>query len=159
MPFASLGLVPELVRAVFEEGYAHPTPIQQETIPLALAGRDVIGSAQTGTGKTAAFLLPILQRLSRHPNAKATWVLVLAPTRELAVQIDKEIISYGRFINVRTVAVYGGVGYKEQLDAFEAGAHIVVGTPGRVLDHLLRRSGCSASSTATWSGRDGFFDQ
>jgi len=87
MPFASLGLVPELIRAVFEEGYEHPTPIQQETIPLALAGRDVIGSAQTGTGKTAAFLLPILQRLDAGKRPRTLRALILVPTRELAEQV------------------------------------------------------------------------
>src|SRR5437660_5825310 len=109
MAFTSLGLVPELVRAVAEEGYTQPTPIQQETIPLALAGRDLIGSAQTGTGKTAAFMLPILQRLA--PGRRRTLrALILVPTRELAEQVLQSARAYGRHTGLTAVAVYGGVG-------------------------------------------------
>ena len=137
MPFASLGLVPELVRAVAEEGYAQPTPIQQETIPLALQGRDVIGSAPTGTGKTAAFMLPILQRLA--PGTPHTLrALVLAPTRELAEQVLQSARTYGRHTRLGAVAIYGGVGMEPQTQALRRGVDIVVATPGRLLDHMER---------------------
>ena len=138
MPFASLGLVPELVRAVFEEGYEQPTPIQQETIPLALAGRDLIGSAQTGTGKTAAFMLPILQRLSQDGRTHALRALVLVPTRELAEQVLQSARAYGRHLQVSAAAVYGGVGMEPQTKALRRGVDIVVATPGRLLDHMER---------------------
>src|SRR5574342_329569 len=138
MPFASLGLVPELVRAVFEEGYEQPTPIQQETIPLVLAGRDVIGSAQTGTGKTAAFLLPILQRLNREKRPRTLRALILTPTRELAEQVLQSARTYGRHLPLESVAVYGGVGMEPQTRALTRGVDIVVATPGRLLDHMER---------------------
>ncbi|HET9709873.1 MAG TPA: DEAD/DEAH box helicase [Gemmatimonadales bacterium] len=138
MPFASLGLVPELVRAVFEEGYEQPTPIQQETIPLALAGRDLIGSAQTGTGKTAAFLLPILQRLAAGKRPHTLRALILAPTRELAEQVLQMARGYGRHVSVSAVAIYGGVGMEPQTKALARGTDIVVATPGRLLDHMER---------------------
>ena len=137
MPFASLGLAPELLRAVAEEGYAHPTPIQQETIPLALQGRDLIGSAQTGTGKTAAFMLPILQRLAPGPKHTLR-ALVLAPTRELAEQVLQSARAYGRHTGLSAVAVYGGVGMEPQTRALRRGVDIVVATPGRLLDHMER---------------------
>src|SRR5947199_10094298 len=109
MPFASLGLAPELVRAVADEGYAHPTPIQAEAIPLALAGSDLIGSAQTGPGKTAAFVLPILQRLS--PGKRGTLrALILVPTRVLAEQVAARIRPYGRHTHLSGAAVYAGLG-------------------------------------------------
>jgi len=137
MPFAALGLAPELVRAVADEGYAHPTPIQQEAIPLALAGRDLIGSAQTGTGKTAAFVLPILQRLA--PGVRGVLrALVLVPTRELAEQVTQSIRAYGRHTHLKGAAVYGGVGMEPQTRALRHGGDIVVATPGRLLDHMER---------------------
>ncbi len=137
MPFASLGLAPELVRAVADEGYAHPTPIQAEAIPLALAGRDLIGSAQTGTGKTAAFVLPILQRLS--PGKRGTLrALILVPTRELAEQVAASIRAYGRHTHLKGAAVYGGVGMEPQTRALKHGVDMVVATPGRLLDHMER---------------------
>ena len=138
MPFTSLGLVPELVRAVAEEGYERPTPIQLEAIPLALAGRDLIGSAQTGTGKTAAFILPILQRLARGGAARTLRALVLVPTRELAEQVLQSARAYGRHIDLTAAAVYGGVGMEPQTRALKHGADIVVATPGRLLDHMER---------------------
>jgi len=138
MPFASLGLVPELVRAVFEEGYERPTPIQQETIPLALAGRDLIGSAQTGTGKTAAFMLPILQRLSQNGRHHLLRALVLVPTRELAEQVLQSAKAYGRHLHLSAAAIYGGVGMEPQTKALARGVDIVVATPGRLLDHMER---------------------
>lgn len=138
MPFASLGLVPELVRAVADEGYEQPTPIQQEAIPLALAGRDLIGSAQTGTGKTAAFMLPILQRLSGNGTKHVLRALVLVPTRELAEQVLQSARAYGRHLDVSAAAVYGGVGMEPQTRALARGVDIVVATPGRLLDHMER---------------------
>jgi len=138
MPFSSLGLVPELVRAVADEGYEQPTPIQLEAIPLALAGRDLIGSAQTGTGKTAAFMLPILQRLTRNGTTQVLRALVLVPTRELAEQVLQSARAYGRHLDVSAAAVYGGVGMEPQTRALKRGVDIVVATPGRLLDHMER---------------------
>ena len=137
MSFAALGLVPELLRAVAEEGYERPTPIQQETIPLALAGRDLIGSAQTGTGKTAAFMLPILQRLAPGPRHTLR-ALILVPTRELAEQVLQSALAYGRHTRLSAAAVYGGVGLEPQTQALRRGVDIVVATPGRLLDHMER---------------------
>jgi ATP-dependent RNA helicase RhlE len=137
MPFTSLGLVPELVRAVADEGYEQPTPIQREAIPIALAGRDLIGSAQTGTGKTAAFLLPILQRLAKGPSGVLR-ALILVPTRELAEQVLESARAYGRHVSVTATAVYGGVGVEPQTKALGRGVDIVVATPGRLLDHMGR---------------------
>src|SRR2546426_619873 len=138
MSFHSLGLAPELLRAVADEGYARPTPIQQEAIPLALAGRDLIGSAQTGTGKTAAFMLPILQRLAGGDRGHALRALILVPTRELAEQVLQSARTYGRHVRVTAAAVYGGVGMEPQTRALKHGADIVVATPGRLLDHMER---------------------
>src|SRR5881409_3920043 len=138
MPFTSLGLAPELVRAVADEGYEQPTPIQQEAIPLALAGRDLIGSAQTGTGKTAAFMLPILQRLSRNGVKNVLRALILVPTRELAEQVLQSARTYGRHLDVSAAAIYGGVGMEPQTRALARGVDIVVATPGRLLDHMER---------------------
>jgi ATP-dependent RNA helicase RhlE len=117
-------------------GYLVPTPIQVRTIPLVMHGRDVIGSAQTGTGKTAAFALPILSLLDHHQPA--TRCLVLEPTRELAAQVETAIHDFARFTNLHTAVLYGGVGYGKQLDALKAGADIIVATPGRLLDHMER---------------------
>jgi ATP-dependent RNA helicase RhlE len=137
MPFASLGLAPELVRAVTEEGYETPTPVQAEAIPLALEGRDVVGSAQTGTGKTAAFLLPILQRLTPGPRHTLR-ALILVPTRELAEQVLERARAYGRHLHLTAAAVYGGVGMEPQTRALRRGTDVVVATPGRLLDHMER---------------------
>ncbi|HEY2825184.1 MAG TPA: DEAD/DEAH box helicase [Gemmatimonadales bacterium] len=137
MPFAALGLAPELVRAVNDEGYTEPTPIQRETIPLALDGRDVVGSAQTGTGKTAAFVLPILQRLSGGPSHKLR-ALILVPTRELCEQVLERVKAYGRHMALKAAAVYGGVGFEPQTKALTRGVDIIVATPGRLLDHMGR---------------------
>jgi len=136
MAFSKLGLSPTVVDGVKAMGYVEPTPIQLRAIPLVLAGRDVIGSAQTGTGKTAAFALPILSKLGQHvPGPRA---LVLEPTRELAAQVVTAIHDYARFTNLRTTVVFGGVGYGRQNDELRAGTDIVVATPGRLLDHLER---------------------
>ncbi|HET7790975.1 MAG TPA: DEAD/DEAH box helicase [Gemmatimonadales bacterium] len=137
MSFENLGLIPELLRAVAEEGYEHPTPVQAEAIPLALAGRDLIGSAQTGTGKTAAFMLPILQRFTQHAG-RGLRALVLVPTRELADQVATSARAYGRHLKVTAAAVYGGVGMEPQTKALAQGTNIIVATPGRLLDHMER---------------------
>src|SRR5271154_6612317 len=134
MAFSKLGLTPKIVDGVKAMGYIEPTPIQLRSIPLVLAGRDVIGSAQTGTGKTAAFALPILSKLVEHaPGPRA---LILEPTRELTAQVETAIHNYARFTNLRVTVVYGGVGYGRQTDGLRAGTDIVVATPGRLLDHL-----------------------
>src|SRR5438552_13069659 len=138
MPFTALGLAPELVRAVADEGYEQPTPIQLEAIPLALAGRDLIGSAQTGTGKTAAFMLPILQRLSANGTKHVLLALVLVPTRELAEQVLHSARAYVRHVDVGAAAIYGGVWMEPQTRALARGVDIVVATPGRLLDHMER---------------------
>ncbi|MDO5735977.1 MAG: DEAD/DEAH box helicase [Propionibacteriaceae bacterium] len=133
--FAAFGLDERLVRAVRELGYEHPSPIQAATIPPLLAGRDVVGLAQTGTGKTAAFALPILSQLDH--KQKTPQALVLAPTRELALQVCEAFESYSaRMPGVRVLPVYGGQGYGVQLSALRRGVHVIVGTPGRIMDHL-----------------------
>jgi ATP-dependent RNA helicase RhlE len=138
MSFADLGLTPELLRALTEKGYAAPTPIQSRAIPAVLAGRDVLAGAQTGTGKTAAFVLPILQRLAtgtgRSPRA-----LVLTPTRELAAQVADSARSYGKYAGVRTTVVFGGVSINPQIEALRLGCDLLVATPGRLLDLAEQR--------------------
>ena len=136
MHFNDLNLIDPLLRAVRAEGYDEPTPIQTQAIPHVLAGRDLIGCAQTGTGKTAAFALPILQRLAADRNRRrgAIRVLVLSPTRELATQIGDSFAVYGRHTGFRHIVVFGGVGQQPQVDAVRRGADILVATPGRLLD-------------------------
>src|SRR3990172_6192480 len=136
MPFANLGLSPKVVEGVRAAGYTDPTPIQLRAIPLILEGRDCIGSAQTGTGKTAAFALPILSRLGEHGALRA---LVLEPTRELAAQVETAVRDYGRFTRLRTVVIFGGTGYGRQDQALRQGTDIVVATPGRLLDQMQRK--------------------
>ncbi|MEK6190837.1 MAG: DEAD/DEAH box helicase [Chloroflexota bacterium] len=139
MSFAHLGLSPDLLRAVADSGYTEPTPVQREAIPFVLAGRDLLAGAQTGTGKTAAFVLPILQRLNASPRPdgrRRVRVLVLVPTRELAMQVEESVRTYGRHRAIRSTTVFGGVGFHPQVRALGAGAEIVVATPGRLLDHL-----------------------
>ena len=140
MPFTTFGLSDPLVRGILATGYTAPTEIQSQAIPTAIKGRDVIGCAQTGTGKTAAFVLPILDRLSHEPVAKMRVIraLVLTPTRELALQIEKAIRGYGRFVDIKTLAVYGGVSIKDQLNTLKRGIDIVIATPGRLIDHMGR---------------------
>ena len=135
--FEEIDLIAPVRRALADENYKTPTPIQARTIPAALTGRDVLGCAQTGTGKTAAFALPILNRLgqrNRQAKPNRPFVLVLAPTRELAIQIRKSFATYGRHLRVRQTLVYGGVNQDSQVRALNRGAHIVVATPGRLLD-------------------------
>ena len=158
MSFDALGLTPELLRAVADQGYTVPTPVQREAIPLVLAGRDLLAGAQTGTGKTAAFVLPLLQRLNgvrtpgwndgptpgadalrnrdrRNATRAPIHALVLTPTRELALQVEQSVRTYGAHRRIRSVAIYGGVGFEPQARALRAGPGIVVATPGRLLDH------------------------
>jgi ATP-dependent RNA helicase RhlE len=132
--FAALGLASVFVRAVADEGYEHPTPIQAQSIPEVLAGRDLLGCAQTGTGKTAAFVLPLLQLLAGRPKTKQLRALILAPTRELAAQIGERAGAYGRFAGLRHAVIYGGVGQRAQEDALKRSPDILVATPGRLLD-------------------------
>ena len=134
MPFSALGLSHSIVQGVKAMGYVEPTPIQLRAIPLILANKDVIGSAQTGTGKTAAFALPILSQLGHHERMPR--VLVLEPTRELAAQVETAIRDFARFTDLRVAVVFGGVGYGRQNDALRSGVDILVATPGRLLDHL-----------------------
>ncbi len=135
--FDQLGLNPVLLRAVQGVGYTTPTPIQREAIPAILAGRDVVGTAQTGSGKTAAFLLPILHRLLKQPRG-GTRVLILSPTRELAAQIEDMFQDLAKGTNFRGRAVYGGVGYGPQEQALRQGFDFIIATPGRLLDHMGR---------------------
>ncbi len=170
MSFDALGLTPELLRAVADQGYTEPTPVQRESIPAILAGRDILAGAQTGTGKTAAFVLPMLQLLNaertpgwktngapeprgangqpspqqnsqpfRHNAIPPVRALILTPTRELCLQIEESVRVYGAHRRIRSVAIYGGVGYEPQNRALRAGPGIVVATPGRLLDHIEQR--------------------
>ena len=135
MNFRDLGLTAPILKALTQEGYTDPTPIQRKAIPPALAGRDVLGCAQTGTGKTCAFAAPILQRLGvRIPRPRIIRALVLTPTRELAIQIQDSFVSYGRNLPLRSAVIFGGVGQQPQVDAINRGLDILVATPGRLLD-------------------------
>jgi ATP-dependent RNA helicase RhlE len=136
MAFAQLGLSPAVLEGVKAAGYTQPTPIQLRGIPLIMAGTDVIGSAQTGTGKTAAFALPILSQLGNHEPQ--TRVLILEPTRELAAQVETAVRDYARFTNLQVAVMFGGVGYGRQMEQLRSGVDIIVATPGRLLDHLER---------------------
>jgi ATP-dependent RNA helicase RhlE len=136
--FEELGLAPEILEAVRDAGYERPTPIQAEAIPLALKGRDLIGLAQTGTGKTAAFTLPILDRLIGGP--RRTRALVLTPTRELAMQVDESVRKYANSAEIDVAAVFGGVPLDPQEKKLRKGVDIVVATPGRLIDHLERQN-------------------
>ena len=146
MTFDSLGLSADLLQTVAEEGYEVPTPVQAEAIPLILQGRDILAAAQTGTGKTAAFVLPILDRLREHANTSFSparhpvRVLILVPTRELAVQVDDSVRTYGRSVPLRSTVVYGGVPIEPQTKMLRAGIEILVATPGRLLDHVGQRA-------------------
>ena len=146
MTFESLGLMPELLRALADSNYTTPTPIQAEAIPLALAGKDLLGGAQTGTGKTAAFALPLLQRLAQGeiapgaPGPRKPRALILTPTRELAVQVNDSLRTYGKHLKLNTAAIYGGAGMGPQFDLLRRGVDILVATPGRLMDHMERGS-------------------
>ncbi len=142
MSFSSLGLAPELLRAIERQGYKQPTPIQRKAIPLVLQGHDLMASAQTGTGKTAAFTLPMLQKLAGGESAVhgRPRALVLTPTRELAQQVADSARTYGRNLSLRTAVLFGGVGLERQLEQLSRGVDIIVATPGRLIDHIRRRS-------------------
>ncbi|MBS1209352.1 MAG: ATP-dependent helicase [Proteobacteria bacterium] len=146
MSFADLGLIPELLRAVEEAGYTEPTPIQCQAIPVVLAGGDVMGGAQTGTGKTAGFTLPLLQRLAPHaspstsPARHPVRALIIAPTRELAMQVHESVQTYSKYLPLRSTCIYGGVDMKAQIAELRRGIEIVVATPGRLLDHVEQKT-------------------
>jgi ATP-dependent RNA helicase RhlE len=133
MNFKELGLEPKIIQAIDELGYEEPTPIQAMAIPPILEGRDLVGSAQTGTGKTAAFALPAIHRLGKHGGCR---VLALAPTRELAIQIEENFRIYGKFLDLRMALLYGGVKYGKQLEQLQDEPDVIVATPGRLLDHI-----------------------
>jgi ATP-dependent RNA helicase RhlE len=134
MSFSSLGLGPKLFQSISDAGYTQPTPIQSAAIPRILAGHDLIGIAQTGTGKTAAFVLPLLERIMARPRSRNARALVLAPTRELALQIDEHVRMLGRHLKVRCVTIFGGVGERPQIDSLRRGVDVIVATPGRLID-------------------------
>ncbi len=140
MRFDELGLAPELLKAVSEQGYTQPTPIQAQAIPIVLSGRDLMGGAQTGTGKTAAFTLPLLQRIlpfasaSPSPARHPVRILMLAPTRELAIQVYESVKAYSKFVPLRSLCTYGGVDIKPQIEEIRRGVEVLVATPGRLLD-------------------------
>ncbi|AGA90687.1 DNA/RNA helicase, superfamily II [Thioflavicoccus mobilis 8321] len=141
MSFDSLCLTDELRRAIAAQGYRSPTPIQAQAIPAILDGRDVLAGAQTGTGKTAAFTLPMLQRLGeRQTGHQRPRALVLTPTRELAAQVGESIVTYGRYLPLRSAIIFGGVGIQPQIAQLRRGVDIVVATPGRLLDHVGQRT-------------------
>src|SRR5436189_1412204 len=143
MPFRALNLSPKILRAVQDAGYTEPTPIQVAAIPQILAGHDLIGIAQTGTGKTAAFVLPILTKLSSMQNGqrRGTRALVVAPTRELVVQIEENVRAYARHLPLRMATVFGGVSERPQIEALRSGVDLVVATPGRMIDLMGQRAG------------------
>ncbi len=141
MSFSNLGLADALLRAVADHGYSTATPIQAQAIPVVLEGRDLLAAAQTGTGKTAAFVLPILQLLSAKPHPhRGVRTLVLAPTRELAAQVAESVKTYGRHTQMRVGLVFGGVNIKPQIDTLRRGVDIIIATPGRLLDHMQQRT-------------------
>ncbi|MFZ2235511.1 MAG: DEAD/DEAH box helicase [Dokdonella sp.] len=144
MSFTSLGLSPALLRALARQGYENPTPVQAEAIPLALAGHDLLAGAQTGTGKTAAFALPLLERMfpngqrDGHPGRPRA--LILTPTRELAAQVAESLRTYGREVGVRASLIFGGVGMQPQVESLRRGVDVVIATPGRLIDHMQQRT-------------------
>ncbi len=146
MTFEQLGLSTELLRAVHEQGYTEPTPIQAQAIPVILEGKDVMGGAQTGTGKTASFVLPMLKRLEVHANNSMSpakhpiRAVILTPTRELAMQVHDSVKTYGKYLALRSALVYGGVSIDTQIAAVRAGVEILVATPGRLLDHIQQKT-------------------
>lgn len=143
MTFNELGLSEAIVRAVTEHGYTTPTPIQRQAIPAVLAGGDLLAGAQTGTGKTAGFTLPILQRLSdgtSKPGPRQVRALVLTPTRELAAQVEESVRTYGKYVRLSSAVIFGGVNINPQIDRLRGGLDILVATPGRLLDHMQQRT-------------------
>ncbi|OWY39156.1 RNA helicase [Xenophilus sp. AP218F] len=146
MLFSELGLSPEILRAIEEQGYSQPTPIQEKAIPLVLSGRDLLAAAQTGTGKTAAFMLPILERLKKFANTSVSpamhpvRALVISPTRELADQIGENVKSYTKYLPLRATTVYGGMNMDPQTQELRRGVEILIATPGRLLDHIQQKT-------------------
>jgi ATP-dependent RNA helicase RhlE len=143
MSFDSLGLAPALLRAVQEQGYTQPTPIQGRVIPVVLEGRDVMAGAQTGTGKTAGFTLPLLQRLNGNGPAngpRRIRALILTPTRELAAQVGESVRAYGKYLPLKSAVIFGGVSINPQIDLLRRGIDVLVATPGRLLDHAQQRT-------------------
>lgn len=144
--FADFGLDATILRALTDQGYVHPTPIQAQAIPVVLQGRDVMGAAQTGTGKTAGFSLPILQLLmaqantSMSPARHPVRALILTPTRELAVQVADNVAAYARHTPLRSTVVFGGMDMKPQTEALRRGVEVVIATPGRLLDHVEQKN-------------------
>ncbi|UUZ63175.1 DEAD/DEAH box helicase [Polaromonas sp. P1-6] len=140
MTFEELNLAPAILKAVLEQGYDTPTPIQAQAIPAVLAGGDLLGGAQTGTGKTAAFTLPLLQRLSTEPRltnrrgVNAVRALIMTPTRELAAQVEESVRTYGKYLDLTSMVMFGGVGMGAQIEKLRRGVDILVATPGRLLD-------------------------
>ncbi|NWG39544.1 MAG: DEAD/DEAH box helicase, partial [Hydrogenophilaceae bacterium] len=146
MAFTDLGLRPEILNALTDLGYKEPSPIQSAVIPVALQGHDVLAAAQTGTGKTAGFSLPIIEKLapqastSTSPARHPIRALILAPTRELAIQVEESIKAYCKYVPLRTLCVYGGVNIDTQIPALKNGVEILVATPGRLLDHVQNKT-------------------
>jgi ATP-dependent RNA helicase RhlE len=146
LKFTDLGLAPEILKAVHDAGYTDPTPIQAQAIPIVLAGHDIMGGAQTGTGKTAGFTLPLLHKLARHANTSPSparhpvRALILAPTRELAMQVQESVKTYSKYLGLRSVCIYGGVDMRAQIAELKEGREIIVATPGRLLDHVEQKT-------------------
>jgi ATP-dependent RNA helicase RhlE len=143
MLFSELGLSAEILRAINEKGYTAPTPIQQQAIPAILQGGDILAGAQTGTGKTAGFTLPLLQRLAATPSARharPVRALILTPTRELAAQVEESVTTYGKYLPLRSAVIFGGVKINPQIERLRQGVDILVATPGRLLDHLSQKT-------------------
>ncbi len=143
MSFSQLKLLPEILKAVKEEGYENPTPVQAEAIPAILKGRDILAGAQTGTGKTAGFTLPTLQLLAKAPPAKQKRrirALILTPTRELASQVGESVKTYGKYLPLKSTVVFGGVGINPQIAALKNGVDLLIATPGRLLDHVSQQT-------------------
>jgi len=141
MSFKDLGLIDELLRAIEEQGYTTPTPIQQNAIPIILKGADIMGGAQTGTGKTAGFTLPLLQRLmAKKTSSRRVRALILTPTRELAAQIAENVEDYGKYLPLKSTVIFGGVNIKPQINTLRSGVDIIIATPGRLLDHVNQKT-------------------
>jgi len=142
MSFTDLGLDENILRALGDQGYTEPTPIQHQAIPLIMEGRDLMGGAQTGTGKTAGFTLPLLHRLLQHTSSKSRPVraLILTPTRELAAQVAQSVATYGKHLKLRSTVIYGGASMHTQKANLRKGVDILIATPGRLLDHLGQKT-------------------
>ena len=142
MPFSKLGLSSPIVKAVAKQGYEKPTSIQEKAIPIVLSGKNLIAAAQTGTGKTASFVLPILEMLSKGETQRKKRIraVILTPTRELAIQVEQNITKYAKFLNLTSLAMYGGVSYQHQKDRLIEGVDILVATPGRLIDMYGQRA-------------------